>query len=213
MIKPLHYYVLFFIFEMLNLKKHLFHLVLRLFFVHKEVFDVMDIRPLSNRCGRVFECISREIKPYCVFVSAVMFLCVTTGHVVVASEIKSLDLRERCSHPTGHVIHGQISAPRRRAKTGKSHRRKEANVKEPWRHSDRTVRRGPSLLDPTVCSEQKTLKSIIQVGGNRYLRLMDIGFAADGCKGMKFILIRTSQASGLQGGERRSQVALTASPS
>lgn len=36
--------------------------------------------------------------------------------------------------------------------------------------------------------------------------------AADGCKGMKFILIRTSQASGLQGGERRSQFALIAYP-
>lgn len=33
-----------------------------------------------------------------------------------------------------------------------------------------------------------------------------------GAKGMKFILIRTSRAGGLQGGERRSQVALTAYP-
>lgn len=35
---------------------------------------------------------------------------------------------------------------------------------------------------------------------------------ADGHKGLKFILIRTSQDSGLLGGDRRSQVALTAYP-
>lgn len=35
---------------------------------------------------------------------------------------------------------------------------------------------------------------------------------ADERKGLKFILIRTSQASGLQGDERRSQVALTVYP-
>lgn len=35
---------------------------------------------------------------------------------------------------------------------------------------------------------------------------------ADGHKGLKFILIRTSQAGGLQGGERRSQLALTVYP-
>lgn len=39
---------------------------------------------------------------------------------------------------------------------------------------------------------------------------MDI--VARGRKELKFILIRTSQASGLQGGARRSQVALTAYP-
>ena len=47
---------------------------------------------------------------------------------------------------------------------------------------------------------------------NRYFRLMDTRNCGWQAQGIQFILIRTAEASGLRGGERRSRLAVTAYP-
>ena len=77
------------------------------------------------------------------------------------------------------------------------------------RESSKTI---PVLRSLHMLWTKDMEKSIIQVERNRYFRLMDTRNCGWQAQGIQFILIRTAEASGLQGGERKSRLAVTAYP-
>lgn len=81
----------------------------------KLVYNVINIRQemlFSNVDERMNNYVSRDTGPYCTnAICCDILLCVTTtGHVIMASEIKSPDLEGHCSGLSRHLIQDQMSA-------------------------------------------------------------------------------------------------------